>query len=146
MTPSINRRGGGLMTTALAALLLLSGCAASAGDAATVRIDVKDGVLRTAGAECAGGGEFRMLHPNAAYEIVSPEGDVLDTGVLPHGTAEKSFTPDFEGLYEPTFCRMEFEVTASGSLDGFTLRVDGHTDIRIVDDPDDENPPTAMVP
>lgn len=109
-----------------------------------MRLDIRDGVLRDAGSDCGGGGAFRPLHPTAEYEVVSPAGDVVSSGELPQGTAEKSFAPDFGELTEPTACRMEFAVRGVSSLDRFFLRVEGHPDILILDSADD--PPTAVVP
>lgn len=137
-----DRKGGGLLTTALA-VALLTGCAA-VGPEVTMRLDIRDGVLRDAGSECGGGGAFRPLHPTADYEIVSPAGEIVDSGELPQGAAEKSFTPDFGELTEPTACRMEFPVSGVSDLDGFFLRVEGHPDILILENKD--NPPTAVVP
>lgn len=139
------RKGGGLRVAALAAALLLTGCAGAGAESQTLRLDIRDGVLRAAGAECGGGGSFRPLHPTAAYQIVSPDGEVVADGELPQGTAEKSFTPDFGELLEPTACRMEFTVAGVTKLDGFAIRVDGHPDIRIIQHSDDETP-TAVVP
>ncbi|MDR5701553.1 hypothetical protein [Agromyces aerolatus] len=135
-------KGGGLLVAALAAALVLTGCAAP--EEQTLRLDIRDGVLRAAGAECGGGGSFRPLHPTAAYEIVGPDGEVVAGGELPQGTAEKSFTPDFGELLEPTACRMEFTVSGVSELDGYAIRVDGHPDIRIIQS--DDEIPTAVVP
>lgn len=140
-----DRKGGGLWVAALAGALLLTGCADAGAGQETMRLEIRDGVLRTAGAECGGGGSFRPLHPTAAYEIVSPDGQVVADGELPQGTAEKSFVPDFGELREPTACRMEFEVAGVAELDGHSIRVAGHPDIRIIQHAEDETP-TAVVP
>jgi hypothetical protein len=140
---STNRKGGGLWAAALAVGLVLTGCAEDAPEV-TMRLDIRDGVLRDAGADCGGGGSFRYLHPTAEYQIVSPAGEVVSSGELPQGTAEKNFAVDFGELSEPTACRMEFPVRGLSSLDGHSLRVEGHPDILIIEHPD--NPPTAVVP
>jgi len=140
------RKGGGLATAALAAVLVLGGCAGPGAEGQRMRLEIRDGALRVAGSECGGAGSFRFIHPTADYEIVDADGTVLAHGQLPQGTAQKSFTPDFGDLAEPTSCRMEFTVDGVDDLTDLSIQFEGHPAIAILRDEGSDDLPTAVVP
>lgn len=145
------RRGGGSLAIALAACALLLSCASAGGGedaaASSIRLMIKDGVLRQNGAECGGTGPLAGVHPTAEFDVVDADGAVVYSGRLPQGTAVKSFDIEVGELAEPTDCQMDISIPGVADGDGLSLILDGVPRAAIIDaDANDDKPPLAVIP
>ncbi len=141
----IGTRRGRLATAAAGlaatAALAAAGCAApgvshataprpAGGGPATgsqVRLLVRDGDLRVAGSDCAGGGGYAFLHHTAAYTLTTTGGQPLSHGTLPSGHATPALTEDTgNARVVPTYCEFAFTAPAPSAA-GYQLVVGGRT-------------------
>ena len=97
----------------IALLLCIAGVACSGDDGVEHRItlEVQDGWIREPGSECAGSRPFLYVHREAPFEVQDANGDTVDSGRLPEGTAVEAANEDLEVPRVPTFCRFEFTLS-----------------------------------
>jgi hypothetical protein len=115
------------------------------GTTVDFEVIVRDGAIRTSGAECSGASPYLHVRAGVPWRIEDPEGRTLASGSLPAGEAINAFEEDLEVPRVPTFCRMRWELTLPPA-DGYMFMLEEGTPVTFdLDSLDDERRITVII-